>query len=400
MTSSNSTRPVENTGVRRPRARRAAAVLAAGLLFFGPVVAFATGERAVELENRKLPDFPDLTEGWAVIPKLESWANAHLPLRQHAVSGNAALSHLLFEQPPTYHSGGPPTYPRVIEGRDGWLYFGDDVAEGCRPKWSIDETLDRVHRLARIVRQSGRKFVFTVAPDKTTIHPERLPERFLGKGCMERRKREFWAALERADPEGYVDLRSALLTMRNETGKPVYWRTDSHWNDRSAALYGTLLAEAVQPGLTEGTTLTRAGSQARTGDLGPLMGVPREEIIELWSLKRDGVRQVSRDDSGTPLWFGVSNTSRKAPLFKPKTVLIGDSFTRNSAPWVTPYFADLTVMRSDAPARAGTGQVAERIAASDVVIFEMVERYFVGGHGEMLDDATLLAVEQALREDT
>ncbi|WP_067127837.1 alginate O-acetyltransferase AlgX-related protein [Microtetraspora malaysiensis] len=398
MTSTDSTRRRENAGFRRVRGRRAAAVLAAGLLFFGPMVAFAAGERAIELENRRLPDFPDLAEGWAFIPKLESWAIAHLPLRQHAVSGNAALSQLLFQQPPTYHTGREPTYPRVIEGRDGWLYFGDDVAEACRPEWSIDETLDRVRRLARMVRKSGKRFLFTVAPDKTTIHPEHLPERFLGEDCLERRKREFWAALAQADLDGYIDLRSALLKLRNEAGKAVYWSTDSHWNDRSSALYGMLLAEAVQPGLTESSDLTRTGSQTRTGDLGPLLGTPREEIVEQWSLKREGVRQLRRDDSGTPLWFRVTNTSGKAPLFTPRTILIGDSFTRTSVPWTTPYFADLTVMRSDAPARAGARQVADQIAASDVVVFEMVERYFVGGHGEMLDDATLQAVEKALQE--
>lgn len=384
--------------VHRRRFRRPVAVLAAGLFcFFGPTLAFAVGDRAVELENQRLPEFPELFQGWGFIPQFETWGIAHLPLRQHAVRGNVALSDFLFGQPPSYNNGKKPTYPRVIEGRDGWLYFGDDVAEACRPRGSLTETLDRVRRLAEIVRQSGRKFLFTVAPDKTTVYPDRLPERFLGKDCMNRRKREFWTALAKSDLTGYIDLRTPLQTLQRESRKPAYWRTDSHWNDRSAALYGMRLAEALQPGLTKDSRLAEVGRRARVGDLGPLLGTPREETIDLWSLTRDGVRQVRQDNSRMPLWFTVSNVSEGAPLFKPKTVLIGDSFTRSSVPWITPYFADLTVLRSDTPAKAGPDRAAEQIAASEVVVFEMVERYFLGGHGEMLDDATLVALQKALR---
>ncbi|MFI7531815.1 hypothetical protein [Streptosporangium sp. NPDC049376] len=386
------------SGTRPRRLRgRLPTLLAAGLFFFGPALAFALGDRAVEIENRRLPEFPSLSEGWDLIPKAESWAVAHLPLRQYAIRGNAALSEGVFGQLPSYNTGRKPTYPRAIEGRNGWLYFGDDVIEACGPRWSVAETLERTRRLAEIVRRSGRRFVLTVAPDKTTAYPDELPERFLGQGCLQRRKEEFWAALEAARPPGYMDLRGPLQRLRVETGAPTYWRTDSHWNERSCGLYGTTLAQTLDPRLARGTSLVKVGQEPRVGDLGPMLGTPREEIIDRWSLVRQGVRRTKQDDTQLPTSFSTANASSGAPLYEPRTLLVGDSFTRNSLPWITPYFADLTYLRSDAPAKAGPGYVAEKVAGSETVVFEMVERYFVGGHGEMLDDATLAAIEKALR---
>ncbi|GAA4221299.1 hypothetical protein GCM10023075_09510 [Streptosporangium album] len=381
--------------VRRPR--RLPMLLAAGLFFFGPALAFAVGDRAVEIENRKLPDLPALSDGWEFIPKAEAWAVAHLPLRQYAVRGNVSISEGIFGQSPSYNTGKKPTYPRVIEGRDGWLYFGDDVIEACRPRWSITETLNRTRRLAEIVRKSGRRFVFTVAPDKTTVYPGRLPARFLGQACLRKRKQEFWAALKAARLPGYMDLRGPLERLQQESGASAYWRTDSHWNERSGGLYGTELARALDPGLSQGTRLVKTGQMVREGDIGTMLGTPRKETIDQWTLVRDGVKRVRQDDGQMPLSFVTANMSTRAPLFKPRTLLIGDSFTRNSLSWVTPYFANLTYMRSDASAKAGPDYVAEKIARSETVVFEMVERYFVGGHGEMLDDATLAAIDRALR---
>lgn len=387
--------PMTLVRTRTAWGRRSAAV-AAALFFCGPALAFALGERAAEIENRRLPAFPALSRGWAVVPEVESWASAHLPLRQHAVRANGVLSELLFKEAPSYATAGATGYPRVIEGSDGWLYFGDDVTEACRPRWSITETLRRVRRLAEIVRGSGRRFLFTVAPDKTTVHPDRLPERFPGQTCLSTRKQEFWTALRAADLPGSINLRDRLERAQRESGTPAYWRTDSHWTEHSAGLYGAELARALQPGLSRDTRLVRTGQAPRNGDLGGLLGIPVEESIDRWRLVRDGVRRVRQDDHDLPVSFRTVHRSDQAPLYRPRTLLIGDSFTRNSLPWVLPYFADLTYLRSDAPARTDLDHLVERVAESETVVFEIVERHLVGGHAEMLDDAVLDALDEAL----
>lgn len=363
-------------------------LLAAALFFAGPALAYAAGVRAAEIENRRLPEFPAVSRGWEIVPEVESWATAHLPLRQYAVSGNAALSEFLFKEAPSYGTAGATDYPRVIQGRDGWLYFGDDVTEACRPRRPVAETLERLRRLAEIVRDSGRRFVFTVAPDKTTVRPDRLPARFPGRACLFGRKQEFWAALRAARLPGHVDLRGPL----ERFGGPAYWRTDSHWDEHSAGLYGAEVARTLQPGLSRDTRLEKAGRVPRNGDLGGLLGIPVEETIDRWRLVRDGVRRVRQDDRELPVSFTTAHTSDRAPLYQPRTLLIGDSFTRNSLPWVLPYFADVTYLRSDAPRE----RIAEKVRHSETVVVEIVERHLVGGRADILDDLTLDALDRAL----
>ncbi|GLX96492.1 hypothetical protein [Herbidospora sp. NBRC 101105] len=316
--------------------------LAALLFFFAPAIAFAAGERAVEMENKPLPPLPALGGDWT------AWATAHLPLRDEAVRANVFLTESLFGHAPAYGFG----YPKVIEGEDGWLYFGDDVTEACRPKRPIAETIEALRRLGERVEAAGKRFVLTVAPDKTTVSPQWLPSRFPGRDCLRERKKEFWAALREADLPWYVDLRAPLEELQRTTGQPAYWRTDSHWTDRAAATYAAELARVLDPALAAGTRLEFTGRESREGDLGRLLGSPREETIDRHRLDRTG-----------------------AALYEPKTVLIGDSFTRNSMPWLRPYFANLTYQRNDGPV---TWDDAE------TVIVEIVERHLVGGSSPLL----------------
>ncbi|RCG32476.1 hypothetical protein DQ384_02935 [Sphaerisporangium album] len=295
----------ESRGRPSPLGRRVA-VLGASLFFFGPALAFAAGDRATEIENRRLAGFPALSPAGDFPSRFEAWAVDHLPLRGHAVRAQAMLSEELFGEPPSYAAGKALTYPRVVEGREGWLYFGDDVAEACRPVGTTAGVLARVRRLGEIVRASGRRFVFTVAPDKTTIYPDKLPDRFLGERCLARRKEEFWKALDAARVPGYLDLRGPLERLQRATGEPAYFRTDSHWSERSAALYGAELARTLQPDLSRGTRLVPLGSYVREGDLGRLLGASRSETTGHWGLVRTGCARS-----------GTTTVTRRPPYASP-----------------------------------------------------------------------------------
>ncbi|GII78940.1 hypothetical protein Sru01_39220 [Sphaerisporangium rufum] len=385
-------RPPGRAGARR----RSVTALAALLFFFGPALAYAAGERAEQIENRRLPGFPPLSQGLAALPRVNDWATAHLPLRRYAVRGHAAVSQALFGQAPAYGASATG-YPRVIEGREGWLYFGDDVSEACRPRRPVAGTVQRLRRLAGIVRRSGRRLVLAVAPDKTTIVPDRLPGRFPGQGCLARRKQELWAALRAAGLPGLLDLRGPLERAQRASGEPAYWRTDSHWTERSAGLFGAELARALDPALGRGTRLVRAGRAPRAGDLGGLLGTDAEEVIDRWRLVREGVYQSGQERQGYPVSFRTRHASTAAPLYREATVIVGDSFTRNSLPWVLPYFADVTYLRSDAPATLGADRFAATVAGAGTVVVEIVERHLAGGRADPLEDAVLDALESALR---
>ena len=291
-------------------------------------------------------------------------------------------------------------YPKVIQGKNGWLYFGADVEELCEPNRSVEDTIARLNRLAAAVEASGRRFVLTVAPDKSTIVPENLPDTYYGKDCAADRRAAFWKAMRSTPPTGYVDLRTDLETEQERTGRVFYRQTDTHWTSGGAAIYAQDLANALDPGLWADTEVVDAGTTHRTGDLGPMIGTPHEDEYDAVEVHRPGVTPVGRDSLDLPEMpytpVTLTNRSTDAALFKPSTLLMGDSFTSASRQALGSLFADLTLLHGQV-AEPFPEAVASRMADADVVVYEVVERTIAGGDVPLLEDKSLQAIEAELR---
>jgi alginate O-acetyltransferase complex protein AlgJ len=400
------------------RLRRPLGLVIAIGFFFGPLGAFVLGARPQAFENHALADLPALSEGWSFFPAFTTWAVDHLPLRQQAVQAYAAGSERVFAQPPSYGSADPgpvagvPSgdgtvadtgdgveYPSVIQGTHDWLYYGADIAGRCEPIRSIDDTLDRIDRLGAAVEASGRRFVFTVAPDKTTIYPDNMPESYVGADCAEERRTAFWDALRITPPTGYLDLRGPLEAEQERSG-PIYRPTDTHWSPRGAAVYTRELAGRLDPVLLEDTDAVETGTARVTGDLAAMLGLTTTDAFTAVEIRRPGLTPIGRNSLELPLLPlaapVTANTSTvDAPLFQPRTLLLGDSFTDVSLSPLGTVFADVSLLHNEAAATAPQ-VAAEAIADADVVVFEIVERSIGIGGGALIDDASLAAIEQAL----
>jgi hypothetical protein len=407
--------------VRLPR--RPVAFLLALVFFFGPLGAFLLGARPQAIENRPLAQFPSPSDGWSFFPEFTTWATDHLPLRGEAVRGNAAFSERVFGEPPSYRTeagtGGGPTagvpsgdgtatdttqqqgaqYPQVLAGKNGWLYYGQDAANLCQPTRTVPEVLTRLNRLAAAVQASGRRFVLTVAPDKSTIHPQDLPDTYLGKGCSEQRRSEFWQALARTPPSGYLDLRGPLESEIRRSGDPVYRPTDTHWGPRGAAVYVQALAGRLDPALAASTSVVETGRSTEPGDLGVMIGQPSDDPVQGVELSRPGVTPVGRDSLRLPeMPFGpetFTDTTSGAPLFGPKTLLLGDSFSSASADMLGGLFSSVTLLHNEVAGQYPQA-VADLMVDNDVVVYEIVERTIASGRGALIEDASLDAIEKTL----
>ena len=91
----------------------------------------------------------------------------------------------------------------------------------------------------------------------------------------------------------------------------------------------------------------------------------------------------------------LQTTSTDAALFRPPTLLLGDSFTAASRPLVYPLFADLTVLHSQSGA-SDPSVIADAIAASEVVVLEVVERDLVSEEVPILAPSLRAAIAAAL----
>lgn len=384
--------------LHRPRhgGKQIGALVCAAIFFAAPLVSLTFGARAGEIENRKLTEFPSPADGWSFFTTLPTWATDHLVFRDDAIAVADDVSRGVFGEPPALGkrgrtdnplaSGHVPqsdfdtsTIPRAIEGKDGWLYLGDEVVSRCKQSLSITDTLAQVRRLKDGIEASGREFVLAIAPDKITISPEYLPDRFPGKDCVQRLSDELW---KQFGGEDYVlDLRDDIKRRAVEIGRPVYPALDAHWGDEGGLIMAQRLAERLRPGISAGWVVSPGQPWRVPADIPPLIGRSGDIDGRAYSVKPDGIREQAHDvpkDFNSPLHL---TTTSGPGTYGRQVGMLGDSFSIRAKKYLGAAFGDITMMhygqlhKDDA-----RDEVVRTLAESDVVVVEIAERVLTTGN--------------------
>lgn len=408
------------TGRRRIARTLVFPLVIAATFFYGPAMGFVLGDRADEIDNRPLYAFPSLSAGWKFIPELQAWANDHLPLRSQAVKVGTELSERVFHEPPNYgnHSSGPIAgvgdegnqssqgnqpgqiqYPRVLQGKDGWLFLGGDVSSACQnPPLTPEQSAQQLQKVSDAVKASGRKFVVVIVPDKSAAKPEFMPDSYAGKNCLAEKRQQFADAAKKLSGVTLVDPSQQLVEAEKQG--QVWRKLDTHWGPLGASLLGRDIANALDPELVAQTRYTVSGTTQLRGDLSVMLGTPQTETVPQVKIDRPGVtlsangQPLASFDKAPTVGYGfttITGTSTgPAQLYPGKTVIFGDSFLASSISSVVPYFADMSYINYNAAAQEGAiTALARRAVASDTVVLELVQRNAVSG------DTALLLPENA-----
>jgi hypothetical protein len=435
--------PRKNVTRHRRRPRISALSLAAALLFFfGPAIAFTFGDRAAPIENRPLAGMPSLNSGWRVIPGLNAWAVDHLPLRSQAVRADADLSEAVFGEPPPSGNNAASGIgsaaagnaspvsagagasnsdaPRVIQGKDGWLYFVDDFKYACQPKLSLPIVMNGLQRLRTALEASGRKLVISIIPDKSTADSQNLPESFAFKNCGEEHRREFWQDIV-ASKLPFVDVRQPLAAAERAAQHPMYLKLNTHWTMQGAAVWTKSILAALDPRLIEGMAIPGVDEGAPSnespfvagpvidvpGDLTAMLGAPRTEPMPQIALRRKGVTLTSdgvplpgnvpppivvTDTAGTPVTTEASATA--APLYPGHTLILGDSYYTFARSQFAPFISKLTAVWE----LADPVKITQSIIDADTVVLEVVERILSSGFVPLIQPDALAELERSLAE--
>lgn len=360
-----------------PRSIRILFAVVAITFFATPVALRAVGVHASAFENRRLAGAPSLSQGWDAFDQATRFLTDRMPLREEAVRANSYISRHIFDTTPRYGGAGavgqadralPFTGARVAgnedaapartqaarvhEGKDGWLYLADEFTSACSPSAPIERSLAIWRRLVSVVRSSGRRAVVVVAPDKGSIYPEHTSLEPRTSACAKRGKRRLWDLLESVPRrDGVVELRSDLLARKRRGRRPLYWRTDSHWNQRGA----TSLVEAALARVGRGVEvapgeIAQRGRTTATGDLTNLLGEPKTETGPVMEVRRPPT----------------------APRVPGRTAYVLDSFGDIVNPQLIPYLEQFQRVPWGTPPK----RLLDRIAGADVVVFQVVERDF------------------------
>ena len=199
-----------------------------GMLALGPSAARA---------NEVAPAAPNLTErdgsfNTEFLSDAADYVNESFSFRQELITLWARVEALF----------GQSAEDGVILGSDGWLYYADELADytGSEPM-TEREIFAAAYNLALMrdyVESLGADFVFTIAPNKSSLYPGHMPDytRSGEPGNAER----LAEALKDMDIT-YVNLFEAI----GDAEGTYYFAHDSHWTSSGAAIAADAINAAL-----------------------------------------------------------------------------------------------------------------------------------------------------------
>jgi hypothetical protein len=221
------------------------AVLAAGFLLPGVV------PKPELEENRDLAAAPTRPRSWAELrawPKaMDAYVADHFPARSQLIGGLNYLRYRL----------GVSGTPRVIVGRDGWLYYDDGThlaPARNAPAYSDAQASDWLLGLAgrsEWLEARGAHYLVLVGADKEIVEPEHGPSWY--RGPDPNRAAALLSRLNRTAQAGAIVYPAPTLQRQARWGLKVYNRYETHWTGLGAyTAYVGVMLRLQAAGITDG----------------------------------------------------------------------------------------------------------------------------------------------------
>lgn len=166
--------------------------------------------------------------------------------------------------------------PKVISGIDGWLFYKPGTMQpACWTDDYITLLLDSMEVRRIVAEGAGVDLRFAISPDKAVVHPEKLGRRGRGLAGCKLENARHWRRLARAGGYHLIDHLEVLEPHTDE--RPLYYRTDTHWNETGLVLAFRQLYEAYL-GTDPGPSAWYEGMHHEpTGDLAHMLGLGEVE---------------------------------------------------------------------------------------------------------------------------
>ena len=294
--------------------------------------------------------------------RIGDWFADHLGLRNPLLVIGSELS---------WQTWRPRVRAGAMVGRNAWIFYAGGASErtrfGDRTVAEIDATL----RAVRDAYAACRKEVLgVVAPNKQSIYPEELAE---GSGTTPSRFDDLKARLGPQTRPMLGDLRPPLRAAKPE-GVPVYYKTDTHWNDLGAFYaYRAIVEMLARRNAIERPELASLAQYEIV--MRPFSGDLAVRLLNLpWHLAESAPFLVAR--STLPQFSveeGPHRTTFRNPAGTGRLLLQGDSFGPALARYFAPHYAEVTVLWRTNEAQVFDGAQTAAYRA-DVTIYEIVER--------------------------
>ena len=296
-----------------------------------------------EAENRDLARFPKLEGTWQSVLSwpngLDEWFQDHFGFRSTLVRWYGESRYYGLHVSPS---------AQVVRGKEGWLYYAEDAGlddytnvDPLQPG-EIDNWRQTILRARDWCRAHGIAYVFTIPPDKPVIYPEYFDDTVFPLSPVSRADQVFTATL---DTGVVIDVRQALLA--DKSRERLFYKTDTHWNERGAFLAYQQIIDAVHRQLptvppARDRSLFNATSRMLSGrDLAAIIGlkwVMSEEDLQLVPKKPHAYVVIEPRASYATAGEGRIVTEIPGSTL-PRAVIFRDSFTSLLAPYLSEHFS-------------------------------------------------------------
>ncbi len=267
------------------------------------------------------------------------------------------------------------TAPFVVPGLGGELFLGPDFDVACALGKRYVRAMKTYAKVAELIRESGRTVVFTAAPNKSSVFPNRLDLATLPHGpCDSKGIAAQTRVLKRFGDPDYLSLVEPLRATLHQ----AYWKTDPHWTSVGGSVFAKQLAHHLDPRLAKRQRYTY-GTEVGLGMLAAHLGSEETETLET-AFPNTGVKVKTgkgcADWAGYPtLIFDTCWASKPAKRTWPgRTLLLGDSFMMYALENLRPMFQQGTFMWLGHADR----DVAKAVRHSDTVVIEVAQLFVPG----------------------
>lgn len=191
-------------------------------------------------ENRAMAAAPSLLTADGSLNRnffadFEDYFTEHLALRNQLVYADARIQTLLFQE--SNVSG-------VISGTDGWLFYSSTLENFLGTDILSDRDLFNLAHNILVVQNYLQArdidFVFTVPPNKNTLHGEYMPY-YKSYIVDPDHSAELLGPILAEQGVRYLD----LFTLLEQQEEPMYLLRDSHWNGKGACLVYNAIMDAL-----------------------------------------------------------------------------------------------------------------------------------------------------------
>lgn len=220
------------------------------------------------------------------------------------------------------------------QGKDNWLFLGnsydDTVAKLKLATTPNEQKLNEVKESFSKVSEAGVKFgiktFLIVGPNKSSIYPECLPEGLTPSST--RYSSFFLNKLREISSLTVYDPTNDLLAAKDTEGV-LYWKTDTHWNNKGAFLTfagfsGLLNLQPPNVNFKQGAT--HSGDLIGISKLKDFPLDPKDNWDVVWKDKPVWTEQEISNEQKTT--FGAATlVSNDKPLSNQYVWVVGDSFS-------------------------------------------------------------------------